>query len=502
MAPKSKFTFRTQPDTLWKLCQRHGKAVIEAIEKGEIRKKGDSLKVKLLEYYVGMPGKWDRDAERKDWISHDLASLKYETTRYLIRVLAHKGDWIGYDLNSEIGVIAVAIENQAYALALEVCEINAPIAESKEDFLRLLQILEFQGQALDSLSEKIEVSQYQNEVSIRIADCMNSLQEIASCAKMRRTVFEPIKQGWDSNESVDQQQLALLGKELESLGARGLNTSMARIDFFPAKILHAVLTFDLPNAVSAMTELLQTYERAEWLKSRNYRKYLYHLRAASLLFAQLGNGEKYQFYLGKLEKESQKDSEYQVVAKYSLLFCFLNSSIALNDRVTAGKSIKMFEDIYPELQGILTETEKIKLDWLILVNCLIIEDFGKAYFVGQKILDRKTMFKRDVLVNVRIVTVACSMILNDDDEDAVFGTIKAAREFLDRNKREFPDAILVLKQFRVLWQSSKRHTSKDSNKVREMELNPRYATNINGRGRFDFSPLYNSLGMILKGNQQ
>jgi hypothetical protein len=502
MTPKSKFTFRTQPDTLWRLCQRHGKGVLEAMDKGEIRTKGDSLKVKLVEYYVGMPDKWDRDQERKDWTAHNLASLKYETTRYLIRILASKGEWTGYNLNSEIGVIAVAIENQAYALALELCEINAPIAESKEDFLRLLQILEFQGQALDSLSEKTEVAKYQNEVSGRIADCMNSLQEIASCAKLRRTVFEPIKQEWDVNESIDKGQLAFLGRELEALNARDLRTSTARIDFLPAKILFSILTFDLPSAVSAMEELMKIYDNVDWVKVRNYRKYLYHLRAASLLFLQVGKWDQYQFFLRKLEKESQGDTGLEAVAKYALLFCYLNGSIVLNDKPAAMKSIKMFEDIHLDIEGILNESEKIKLDWLVLINCLMIEDFAKAHQICQNILDRKTMFKRDVLVNVRIAAVACCMVLNPTDEDTVLCTIKAAREFLDRNREDFPDAILVLKQFRMLWHSTRRQAFHNSRKIQETVLNPKYATYINGRGRFDFTPVFDSLRLIFKENQQ
>jgi hypothetical protein len=488
MTQKPKSLIRNQPDALAKLCLRHGERVLRAIRSKKAHR-SENLKVRLVEYYVSLQGNWDRDQEKKDWKSHDLASLKYETYRFMIRILAQIGDGHNSDLYTEIKEISSALHLGATSLAFEISNSAAEVAIEREEYSLAIHILDLQAEILDELEVSSVTS---NALVINQAlrlDAANRLHEVQMWCELRRNLIEPTKRLWVDEGRVPMERYPEILETFTDISKNQPLSPLARCDYWALRILAALMCNDLAKAETYIKQLLNEYEVYSILKDRHRKRYVSHLRSSIFLFAQIGKEHEAKKLLSILHALSEENHPLASEAGTSWLFSALKVSYHFGDEALFRKAMDALEKgMGSALERKSEEGDSARLEWLILLNHLELGQFSPAYRVGMKLIAKKTTIRKTTIVSTRLAIFACEVVLFPDDEERIEGSYKATYQFIDRNKVGFSAAFRVLKAFRNIWSSR--------NRLGEIEMlgdDEFPKENI-----YDFSGLYRQVEAVLK----
>lgn len=455
--------------------------------------KFESLKVQLIKYYLSLNGVWDREKEKNDWRKNDLASLKYETYRFMIRVLAEIGDGHNSDLYAEIREMSSAMHIGATALAFDISNSSAQIAIEREEYSLAIHIIDLQAEILDELdvSDEADSASTKNQ-SIRMFASAR-LNELHICSEYRRNVLEPAKRLWVDLGRVPMEKFEEVQSALLVLRGKNVESPMARCDYWALEILESLMVGNLSKAEFFTIKLIQEYEASSILRVRHCRRYIANLQSASLLFAQIGNAIESKKYLGILHKISKEEHPFAGLAANSWLFCALRISHHFSDEKLFRRALSILQrgvDHASEQQA--DDPDSIKLEWLVLINHLEIGQLDLAYRVGTKLLGRKSSVRKGTIVSTRIAMFACEIALFREDVDRIESSYKATYQFIDRNRQEFSSAFAVLKAFKAIWNL---RSVLDTSNADDVQAFPQ--SNI-----FDFSGLYKQVVQILIGRQQ
>jgi hypothetical protein len=485
---------RNQPDTLFKLCLRHRDLLIKAIGTGLIANP-NSLQVKLIMYYLQLNGGFDRENEKSAWANCDLKSLKYETYRLVIRVLSQVAEWDKREIYSKISEIEFALKTQGYAYALDIIELTLPKAIEIEEYALAIQIIDLQALIYDQINDEVDIAIMLASNNRLRNEIMRLLVEVQDCLEFRRAIVEPIKRDWEKNEKISEVKIEGLRRELERLQAVNLVSKKSKLEYLSAKSMDCLLQGKIHEGHLHLGELLELYKVSDLLKG-NRSRYIQHLRAYSLLSAQLGLEVIARDCLSLLWRIFEERTEIQTLALYSWIKAGLRIGYHFDDINLAQKAVSLFELHRDEIESEVKESEWVRLNWWTMTILAENGQLEQANRIGMILLSKKTAMKENWLICARIFVFAIAIALFSTDEDRINDTYRACYEFLRRNKEEYPEAILVLRKFWDMWKASLA-----GNDIAEMPQSPLYPTLSGNKGTYDFYPLYLQVLERLKGHR-
>ena len=307
---------RNQPDALAKLCHRYGLRLLKLARRSTGSKR-ENLKLRLIEYYVSKGSAWDRSQELDDWSEHNLASLKYETYRYSIRLLAQSGDMLNADLYTEIMEIVSAKEVSATRFAIELCNSVLPIAIEREEYSLAIHIIDLYDELVEELpktSSSHVVLRQNAELRERVSA---RLAEVHKFAMIRRNLLEPIKEKWVETECPPLEFLGEIENICPILQDFQLASPIAQSDYLSLRILQSLLMKNNQRASEFARGLLEVYRESETLRTRHFKRYVQHLRMAALLFSQLGKDVEARKILGQLGAVSKINPGFYAESQFS-----------------------------------------------------------------------------------------------------------------------------------------------------------------------------------------
>lgn len=503
MPRRAIYPTRNNSDTLPMLCRRYGDIVLGAIAKGKAGVRPDSLKVKLISFYAKEGLEFTREKERIEFEGHNLQSLKYDATRLFIKIAAQEIVWRDKDLFVLAGEVTWSLDNQAYASALEICLAARSIALEREDFQFALQILELEREALDRIGDSPGIVELKGKNLQATLDCLSLLDQINKVRLASQLKFEPVKERWNENEIVPAEMIHELGEVIHSFDISSLGSNSAKLEYLSMAIPFSLHTNDCKVAELQIRNLLDIYEKANWLIAKHPLRHLSHLRAACLLFTELGHLQEARRLLEGFLAPTYLEKGFELDAKYSWLRCALMLAFASKNQELRSDALKGLESATDELWEHVGEKSTIVVLWVSMINYLEDSHWRKAHSLGSRILMMKSKLKIDILVNVRIAMFACEVCLFMKDFQRIESSYDAIDKFIFRNRGLFPKAGKILKAFYRLWVDySKKAISDDTCDRIVAELNGNlYASESRNSGYFDFKGLLSRVSKLLKIHQ-
>jgi hypothetical protein len=496
----TKSSKRTPPDLLAKLCKQYGVRVLELVGNGSKITRHDSLRIKLISYYTRSEVAWSRERERKDWSQHDLASLKYDTLRLLIRILSEENTSIGVELNEDLREIEWAIENHLYAPALELCRNALNRSSSREDFLVALKLLRYEEQIWEHIIDNEKSKQFRIIEENR-KRCLDLITEQELCFSLKRKYFNPIKSQWEADEIIPESLIVDFENEIQIIEEKGLSCISSKVIFFASKFLLLMLRRAFFEAIATCEELLGLYERSEWVMAQNFSNYISHLKAACLLYSVLNEKEKAARKLAQIKSQETKSSIYAHEVRFSWMYCSLSISRTGGDKTESSRLIEMVRTLPMDFFESIGERKTIAILWEAVITCLNHKDFRIAHQIGNQLLSRKSSLKSNIIVNLRIILFACEVIIFNEESRMVESFFSATLKYLDRKKGTFPNARIVLRKFFDAWIQHHTPKIKSRNAARRQPEGSLFATFSGNVGYFDFSPLLAEMKEQIKSNR-
>jgi hypothetical protein len=452
MVEQLKLHIRNQPDALARLCFWYGVRLLKLAKNLKVSKR-DSLKIRLVEYYVEKGGNWDRTKEVEDWQGHNLASLKYETYRFAIKLLAQSGDARNTDLYQDAIEIVAAKEVLANAHAMEMCHNSLSIAIERGEYSFAIHTVDL----LDEILEDFPANQANRNLLVQNAILRDKLKvllaEVHRFASLRRTIIEPAKEKWVETELAPTEYLTIIENlEGDPYGTEP-TSPFAKIDYFSLCVLVELLRNDAANALAFAQKLIDVYLDNETLRIRQHKRYILHLRMVTLLYAQLGHENDARKTLQSLKLMAGKNPGYLTETTFAWIYAALGVSYQFSDKRLFYKALEKYSELRGAIDFSPIEEEAYRVTWWIILNHLEAGEYESALRIGNSSISKRQTLRRTILVNIRIAVLACEIALFGEDEDRIETTYKATYKFLDRNRKDYSDGIEVIQNFRAMWKT-------------------------------------------------
>lgn len=480
---------RADSDSLARLCKRYGHIALAAIEAGKAGIRRGALKAKLIAYYHNLEGEWSREREKEDWEGHDLATLKYETSRLLIKILAKNAPVDSQDLYTEIAEINWAIENGAYQIALNISRTAQAFASAREQYGVLYELLESEERILELLNKDGTMDESLLDCAVRQNECFLQFSLTHECVKIRKGFYEPIKKIREAGTVVPVTLIEGLNSALNQIKSDQLLGTAARVDFFSCSTLCNLLSSDLDAAILNTEALLATYAESQWYADKHTIRYITQLRAASLLYSKTGRYEAAEQIIRSFQKLKKRYPEFELELNYSQFFCGITLGQCSNQNSYSAHFISDLLEKGEVFEGQIRDKDWLRLYWRGLASCLHFEQFQYAYRLGRQIVNFKSNAKRNILIAARIALFACETLLFSDDENLISYSFIATDNFLKRNGTDYPTCRAILKSIRTTWALSKSKAGRQRlAKAKRLDV-PLQLIDASGNLYFDFEPL-------------
>jgi hypothetical protein len=487
---------RADSDLLARLSKRYGHIVLAAIEAGKAGIRKGALKARLIEYYHQLDGEWSREREKADWKGHDLATLKYETTRLLVAVLARNAPVGSQDLYHEIAEINWAIEHEAFNVALNISRTAQALAVAREEYGILHELLECEERILERLDRDDLLADHLKDCTDRQQACFIQLKYTHECAQIRKRICDPIKKLREAGDLVPKPMLEQLQQALEGIDRKQLQGTAATVDYFSACILCDLLLSDLDAAVVDTESLLTAYDATPWYAEKHLSRYTSQLRAASMLFSMTGRYTAAEHIILRFHRPNKGNQTVNLELRFSLVLCTVFHSYYAKQKTFSAKVIRDFLESEDEFEKNLIDKDWLRLNWISMVWCLHFDEMKSAYRLGKRIIARKTIAKKNILVAARIALYACETLLFGDDEVLLNYSYTATDYYLKRNGSEYPNARTILKMIRTFWLQSKAETKSRTVQAATKKVHSFTLTDSNGNAYYDFGPLLRKILVI------
>lgn len=452
MVVQANILTRNQSDALAKLCIRHSARLTRAIKTMKLNGQ-ENLQVRLVLYYIDRGMSWDRESEKQDWKDHNLASLKYNTFKFVIQLIAQSGDSRNSDLYSEVNEIATAVGLGAYTHGLELCRSTLQIAWQREEYSLAIHVLEFMEEILENLEPSEYTKTALDEVSKLQEEGLRRLGEVQRSIEIRRTVIDPIREEWVELESPPYDKVDVLQKAASILNATDLHSPYARIVSYALHILLSLLEGETLEAETYTNKLLMEYDSNPILKQRYTRRYILHLRSAIQMYLQISAFDVAKRLLKVLAGAAVRYPDFEIQAKSAWIYSALRFSLHCDDKPFFSKTLAAFKEFESESLNQIEEKEQMRVYWALMLNHIEWGQLELAMKAGAKLLSRKPTVRKTVVMNARIAIFACEVALFPSDEDRVLGSYKATYQFIDRNRDKYPKAFDLIRVFKRIWQA-------------------------------------------------
>jgi hypothetical protein len=445
-----KVRLRNQPDTLAKLCARHGKRILRLME-GTRQSRRESLNVKLIRYYTELEGGWSREREKQDWDDRGLASLKYDTYRIAIKVLAQAWLHANDDIYQELREIQCALDTEGHVYAADLCATTTAVAIAREEWGLALHIIDLWRKALAMLvGENARVAAFA-EVEAIHGQVLARQAEVDQYANWRITVMDPIKHERSETDHVSQDKIETLNLVLARIRGREPKTKIAMIDHLTLFLLGEMLNSNLDGALEISRRLMKTYKDHSFLIDRRSVSYIHHFHSHIVLSGLVSNKEEAFDSLAQLETLGTQTWAHAAYARYFWLRSALQLSLDTNESLFFDRAFWVMQAEEEEILAKVPETLWLRLYWLAMLYMLRSHRWRDAFQIGQRIIGRKTLIRRKIVVSARIACFTCEIMLYPSDSDRIEYSYKAHYSFLRRNLTNFPEGVKILRAFQRLW---------------------------------------------------
>lgn len=478
---------RADSDLLARLCKRYGHVVLAAIEAGNSGIRKGALKAKLITYYYNLEGEWSREREKADWKGHDLATLKYETTRLLIAVLARDAPVGSQDLYHDIAEINWAIEHGILNVALGISQAAQELASAREEYGILYELLECEERILERLDKDDLMAEKLEDCATRQRECFLQLRLTHECAQIRKQVYDPIKKIREAGEVVPSAMLERLQQALSGVDPNQLLGAAAKVDYYAAYVLRDLLASDLEAAVQHSESLLDAYAATPWYSDKHTARYVSQLRATCMLFSMTARYEAAERIIDGFHRLHKRYPARHIEINYSQVLCTLFHSYYANKKSFSEEVTNSYLEKEDEFEKSISDKDWLQLNWVGMVRCLHFDEMRFAYRFGRRIVSRKANAKKNILIAARMALFACETLLFTDDEELINYSYQATDNFLKRNGSDYPNCRAILKVTKALWASSRSGVQDRWKKVikgQSLKL-----TDQNGYAYFDFEPI-------------
>lgn len=379
-------------------------------------------------------GEWSGQVEKDAFPNDNLASLKYETLRWLVKSLVYLSEWEGkayYTLLMEVlrSVIssgehhALALSDEAVALGLKL-----------EYFDSVQEVLRVQRQLADRLLpswKSFPILERNHQLS---QDVFALASEVYTWERHAHELYLPIKHTREAGQPVPADDLATLASILDSYLLDDLRSVSAKRQYLALSVPRFLLEKNEVKALEAGRQLMALYGQHLWLCERHSHEFYRNaIGSSSLAYTQgdhafaLACLDQLQTYFTRNEGVLEEKTPYLIYAAAR--------RFAITHRTSdIEEAIKLYE----ENQAVLLRCPDGSLrEWVhffVGIGAMQIGRFDIGQVAFTVLSYSKESKRTDLATHSRVLLLLCLVETPDENLEYLIRICETTKTYLARRK--------------------------------------------------------------------